>query len=290
MSDTFTQPSIVVGVDGSRSAIRAALWAVDEAVSRDIALRLVSVIAPVNAHSQLEPAQLAAQTTGAEQSIHHALDAIESTGRSVKLEAEIVRGQPTANLLESARAAAMICIGAIGLRHFDQNGIGSTARALVSEAHCPVAVIRGPDRPVHENHGWIVVELDQTPESATVLACGVEEARLRKAPLRVLSSWQSRYTDVHHSNAVADGNRLIRAQLDRRLEQWKQRYPDLDVRPVAIRGGAMNFLAKNANSIQLVVVGAGDTDSLRELLGPTGSAALRNTSCSVLITDRQRLL
>src|SRR5262245_22307861 len=38
--------AVVVGIDGSRSAIDAALWAVDEAVSRDIPLRLVFAIDP----------------------------------------------------------------------------------------------------------------------------------------------------------------------------------------------------------------------------------------------------
>ena len=37
-------PSVVVGIDGSRAALDAALWAVDEAVSRDIPLRLVYAI------------------------------------------------------------------------------------------------------------------------------------------------------------------------------------------------------------------------------------------------------
>ncbi len=35
---TLLPPVVVVGIDGSRSAIGAALWAVDEAVSRDIPL------------------------------------------------------------------------------------------------------------------------------------------------------------------------------------------------------------------------------------------------------------
>ncbi len=39
-------PSVVVGIDGSRSALDAALWAVDEAVSRDIPLRLVYAVDP----------------------------------------------------------------------------------------------------------------------------------------------------------------------------------------------------------------------------------------------------
>ena len=39
----LTPPAVVVGLDRSRAAISAAVWAVDEAVSRDIPLRLVAV-------------------------------------------------------------------------------------------------------------------------------------------------------------------------------------------------------------------------------------------------------
>ena len=184
----------------------------------------------------------------------------------------------------------MVCVGAIGLRHFEQNRVGSTAGALVASAHCPVAVVRGGDRPAAAGPGWVVVEVDETADSAAVLQCGVEEARLRSAPLRVLGSWQSRYTDVHSSSAVSDGNRMVRASLDRRLSEWRHRYPDLDVRPVAVHGSMLNYLAKHAEEIQLVVVGARNAEGVGELLSPTGQAALHDTDCSVLVLDPQRLL
>lgn len=43
MNDTDTKSSVVVGIDGSDTAIEAALWAIDEAVSRSVPLRLVCV-------------------------------------------------------------------------------------------------------------------------------------------------------------------------------------------------------------------------------------------------------
>jgi hypothetical protein len=46
MREVPAPPAVVVGVDGSRAAVRAALWAVDEAVSRDIPLRLVYALDP----------------------------------------------------------------------------------------------------------------------------------------------------------------------------------------------------------------------------------------------------
>jgi len=284
-----TTPSIVVGVDGSRGAVRAAVWAIDEALSRDIPLRLVYSIEPHDS----EPAdaqESERRLASAELAVRYAASAVEDTDRPVKIESEIIEGKPTATLVEASRSAAMICVGAVGLKHFDHNRIGSTAISLVSSAHCPVAIVRGSDRNTPNEPGWVVVELDESPDSAAVLQCGVEEARLRGAPLRVLGSWQSRYTDVHDTHAVADGNRMVRAQLDRRIARWKHNYPDLDVRPVAIHGSVLNYLAKHSDAIQLVVLGARNATGVEELLGPTGSAFLHNTDCSVLVADRQRLL
>ncbi|WP_431231151.1 universal stress protein [Mycolicibacterium psychrotolerans] len=289
MPESFTPPSIVVGIDGSRGAVRAALWAIDEAVSRDIPLRLVYAIHPPGP-DPVDSDEEARLLAGAEFAVRSAADAVEATGRQVKLEVEILQGRPIATLVEASRVAAMICVGEVGLKHFDADRIGSTATALVTAAHCPVAIVRGEDQIAGHEPGWIVVELDESPDSAAVLQFGVAEARLRRAPLRVLGSWQSRYTDVHDSHAVSDGNRMVRAQLDRRLSHWKNQYPDLDARPVAIHGSVLNYLAKHAESIQLVVVGARNARGIEELLGPTGSAALHNTDCSVLVVDRQRLL
>lgn len=284
MPEPFTPPSIVVGIDGSRGAARAALWAIEEAVSRDIPLRLLYAIDPIT------PQEEASQRASAELAVQYAANAVEATERPVKIEIDIVAGRPVATLVEASRTAAMICVGAVGLKHFDHDRIGSTATALVTAAHCPIAIVRGSERVAGTGPGWVVVELDESPDSAAVLQFGVQEARLRNAPLRVLSSWQSRYTDVHDSHAVSDGNRMVRAQLDRRLSHWKHQYPDLDARPVAIHGSVLNYLAKHGEEIQLVVVGARNAGGIEELLGPTGSAAMHNTDCSVLVVDRQRLL
>jgi nucleotide-binding universal stress UspA family protein len=278
MSEKFTQASIVVGIDGSRSAVRAALWAIDEAVSRDIPLHLVAV-----ANSPAERAE-------AELAVRAAATAVDATDRPVDLDTHVLDGEPAPILLKHSGAAAMVCVGAVGRRHFDRNRVGSTTGALVAAAHCPIAVVRGGDGSATEPGGWVVVELDETPDSAAVLQFGVAEARLRNAPLRVLGAWQSRYTDVHDSHAVADGNRLVRSQLDRRLSQWRHLYPDLDAKPVAIHGSALNYLSKHAGEIQLVVVGAPNATGVGELLGPMGLTTLNDTDCTILVVDRQRLL
>jgi nucleotide-binding universal stress UspA family protein len=264
---TFTPPAIVVGVDGSRGAARAALWALDEAVGRELPLRLVAVVEP----------------GAAAEAAHAAVDAVtcalRTDGRPAAVEVEIVPGEPTAALLEASRAATMICVGAVGLKHFEHR-VGSTVSGLVAGAHCPVAIIRGDG-----HRGWVVVELDETPDSAAVLQAAVEEARLRSAPLRVLGTWQSHDTGGHDTE---ERNRLVRSQLDRRLETWRHRYPDLDVEPVALHGSGLEWLSGHAGAIQLVVCGSRNIVAVTELLGPAGLAAL--PGAAVLIVDPQRLL
>jgi hypothetical protein len=52
----------------------------------------------------------------------------------------------------------------------------------------------------------------------------------------------------------------------------------------------LNYLAKNASSIQLLVVGHERARGIRELIGPPGYAALHNTDCSVLVCEPQNVL
>jgi nucleotide-binding universal stress UspA family protein len=278
----------VVGIDGSRSAVGAALWAVDEAVSRDIPLKLVCAIDPSD-HPNADTEDAARELATAEIAVRQAYTAVESTDKPVKIEIEILQKNPTRALIESSRCAALLCVGSIGLKHSRQGRIGSTAAALATAAHCPVAVVHGFDS--HRAHqGWVVADLDEVSTLDGVLLCALEEARLRGLPLRVLTTWQSRYTDIHANNAVADGNRLARARLDRRLDQWRKRFPDLDVEAVAVHGSTLNYFAKEAGSIKLLVIGHERAQGIRELVGPPGYATLHQAGCSVLVCEPRNVL
>ena len=280
-------PAVVVGIDGSRAAVGAALWAVDEAVSRDIPLRLVYAIDPPAA-VDTDPQEADRRLAIAQLAVRQAFKAVESAEKPVKIEVEILQSRPTRALMDASRSAAMVCIGSIGLNDFAEGRVGSTAASLAAIARCPVAIIRVHDAAASSTPGWIVVEVDESPEPG-VLQRGLDEARLRGAPVRVLAAWQSRFTDIHDARAVADGSRMARAELDRRLTYWGRRYPDIDLTSVVVHGNIVNYLAKNARAIQLVVVGRRDWGDVHELIGPTGLAALHDTACSVLICDPQPL-
>ncbi|GFG76245.1 universal stress protein [Mycobacterium botniense] len=265
MHDFSSAPSIVVGVDGSSEATDAALWAVDEAVSRDVPLRLVSVIDPADRYGADNGT---AHYASAHAALYDVQRTVEATGKPVKMETEVVQGKPLRVLLDASRAAVMVCVGSIGRKHA-HHGVGSVAAGLAEWAVCPVAVIRRPvRRSVNPEPGSIVADADD----GVVLRAAFEEARLRKAPLRIVGSWQAETPDD-------DDGRLVRARLDRRLATWRRLYPDVLVETVAVRGSICRYVTDHADSVQLFVTAA--LGGRCELGGP------RSTACSVLIMRRR---
>lgn len=285
---THSPPSVVIGLDGSRSALDAALWAVDEAVSRDIPLRLIYAIDPHHS-SGPEMGDAAGDLAAAETAVRHAFTAVESTEKPVKLEMEILQARPAQALIDASASAAMLCLGDMGLTHCAQGRIGSTAAEVAASAHCPVAIIRGHD--ARRRRGdWVVAEIEGSPVGNRILQRAAEEARLRNAPLRVLTSWQTRFTDVYNNRPVAEGNKYAKTQLDRQLAKWKKRFPDLDVESVVVHGNTLNYLTEHADWIQLLVVGHERARGIRDLVGSPGYASLHEAGCSVLICQRHTVL
>ena len=275
MRELATPQPVVVGIDGSKAAMRAALWAVDQAMSRDAPLRLLSAIG-----------QEGNQVT-AEMAIRHAITAIEATGKPVKMETEVSHGPAIGSLISASASAAMVCVGAVGLRHFRPGRVGSTAAALAVSARCPVAIIRGRDDHVQPPAQGIVVEVDGSPDNGVLLGAAIEQARLRSAAIRAIICRQT----APGNNAAPDteGDRRALADLDRRLTRWKRRHPDLRVESVAVHGSLLEYLAYNRRSVRLVIVGARNRKHVSELVGPAGAAILQDADCSLLIVNQQHL-
>jgi nucleotide-binding universal stress UspA family protein len=266
---------VVVGIDGSRSALKAALWAVDEALKRDVALRLVCAIGS----SESEPA--------AKDAVRNTIAAVESTRKPVKVDGEIVHGRPVAVLMAESRSAAMVCVGSTGLKHATYGHIGSTASALVNTAHCPVALV--PISALQAPTGHVLVVVDESLSSSAVLELAVQEARFRGAPLRVLSSWPPRGYGRHDVDEAA----AAAARVERCLTPWRRNHPTIDIQLIASHGSVVTYLEylhRNDEAVQLLVVDPRRAGPTEMLLGPSGRAALDATHCILLICDRQRWL
>lgn len=274
MLENSSAPSVIVGIDGSQSALEAALWAVDEAIALRVPLQLVDVVEPADGQV-IDPGDRSPEMAAATLAVRKAVTAVEATERPVTVEGEILVGRPVQALLDAARGATMLCIGARGLKHATQGRIGSTAAALSTAAHCPVVIVRA-HRPYSNHSRTVAIEVDGTANGGAVLQRGLEMARHRDAPVRVLTPAQ-----MH-----AD----VQAQWQRRLVEWQRRFADLDITSVSIQGDGLNYIRAHADEIQLVVVGRERRDGIGALVGAPGNAALRDTDCSIMVCEARDAL
>ncbi|WP_343574821.1 universal stress protein [Mycobacterium sp.] len=266
------RPAVVVGIDGSQAAIRAAEWAVDEAMNREIPLRLIHVIP-----EHVEPAPMAAvgnvqmEVEYGETALRIASAAVEATGMPVKVETELGRGNPVTTLVAESRSAAMLCIGSVGIGHFAQALLGSTAAELAEAAHCTVAIIRSRQSRSKPGNSLIVAAVSDAPDSEQVVELAIREAQLRHAPVLAVGILRAGTDDMPS------------AELNRRVERWVRHHPDVQIYAGATRTEIADFLAVMDKTIKLAVIGSGDADQVASLIGPHRHPIIGHTECSVLV-------
>jgi nucleotide-binding universal stress UspA family protein len=240
--------SVVVGVDGSKAAISAAKWAIDEAISRELPLRLVHVI-------PREGQPSAWDVERGEMVLGQADGAVQGVGKPVEIETALLSGDPEQVLMQESQDAALVCVG-VGKREWGSDEVlGPTAATLATRAHCPVAIIRSDsDEPPTEG-GVIAVVLNDEPDNDDVVHHAMEEGRLRKAAVR---------------------------QIDRRLDSWVRRYPDVHVEVVAAGAGG-GWTENHGSAINLAVVGQADADEIARIGALNSHPILGYPDCSVLL-------
>jgi len=264
---------IIVGVDGSRAAINAAKWAIDEAIGRDVPLRIVHVT-HIRQASIAPKVQFSLDKEYAETALRQAYAAIEATGRPVKVETVVLRGDVDEALAEESCGASMICVGSVGIGRISRVLFGSTAVSLATRAHCPVAIIRTNSDAPAPSRGRIAVVVNDEPGNDAVLHAAVDEARLRGEAIVALGARQQ------------DMGQIPYDELDRRVSDWMNRYPDVDVHPIATRTGMASFLETTDDAISLAVIGGTDVDRVPSLVGPRSHPILAHAECSILVVRR----
>jgi len=272
-----TSAPVMVGIDGSTASVRAALWAADEAAARDTALDLVYVVDPARVED-LDDAMAQAH-----HAIHRAWETVTDGDKHVKLESEILQGNPILELAHAARRAALFCVGHKGMKDSAPLPRGSTASSVARIAPSSVAVVRR--RHTHRPprlHRWVAAVLDETHESHDVLQAALDEAELREAPVLALTTWSTsnpRADGTSPSEAAGD----IRVKMDRYLEASQSVSADVQVCALPLPDDVTTLLEQSAGIEQLFVIGAHRLDLLDQLTGDTARRALRGTNCSILV-------
>ncbi len=266
-SATATNSPVVVGVDGSSTAIRAAHWAAVEAAARQAPLLLVHV---ARRHSCApEGVEL---IEAARQAI---IDRWAQTSRTPapSITALTLRGDPAAKLIELSKTSALLVIGSRGRGAAARALLGSVATDLAAGSQCPVAVIRPLQSGTSAVGPVLVVTDPALAGSPCTIAAAFRAAADRHSEVLAV--------DVARPATTASSERSNR-RVDSVIEEQRHRHPAVPVRAVTYLGHPRTAIEKFSVTAQLVVVGRSRrqhwphlADSLR--------TALRHTRCALLI-------
>lgn len=281
-------PTVVVGIDGSDSALDATRWAANEARARRCPLRVVIAVA-WPAGGQIGDPGLgryhSALVDAAREQVARAAEVAREAAPGLEVEQHVAIGFPVPLLLSESRRASLVVVGSRGLGGVAGLLLGSVAVGVAARAECPVAVIRG-SVPAGPDRRPVVVGVDGSPLSERAVAFAFEAAATRGVPLVAVHTWWDTLVDplwepmIDWAAIEGEENEV----LAERLAGWCTKYPDVAVERVVRRDQPAHALLEQAGQAQLVVVGSRGRGDLRGLLlGSVSHALLHRAECPVVI-------
>jgi nucleotide-binding universal stress UspA family protein len=258
---------VVAGVDGSESALDAALWAAREARVRGVVLTLVHALdLPDTAAAPGGPENDELRAGGGE-----ILDTVAARIREVH--PDLVVGtetsplSPAHRLTELSAPEVLVVTGTRGHGGFAGMLLGSVSRAVAAHVHGPLVVVRGTEPesaggPVVLGVGW------EPAEPAVEYAFAA--AQHYGAQLRVVRAWSVPASGSGRpvSAPMGSGVRSLgvanartrdeeeKADAARAIEAVRSRFPDVQVEITALAGNPVSVLRVTSADARLIVVGA----------------------------------
>jgi nucleotide-binding universal stress UspA family protein len=147
---------IIVGIDGSRFSRRALEWGMNEAAIRHAPITVVTVyqtapgfwgsaVSYPDGRARAERGRVERARAAAQEAADKELARL-GDDRPLSVTVKAVNGDPGEEILDAARDADMIVVGARGAGGFARLLMGSVSTHLTYHARCPVVVIPPDDR------------------------------------------------------------------------------------------------------------------------------------------------
>jgi nucleotide-binding universal stress UspA family protein len=285
---------VVVGVDGSASSLAAVDVAAREATVRRRTLHVVHAFIWPYMHVPLGPSPYGPPEGGlrndAERLLAEAYGRAHTGAPELAVSSELVTGEAAAALLRSSRTAELIVIGDRGLGGFTGLLIGSVAVQLAAHAACPVLVVRGAVDPAAP----VLLGVDGSPANDPAVGFAFDEASLRGVPLVAMHAWthpaSGEPDDVLPLFYDPDDVAGVEARvLSEALAGWRDKYPDVVVRPELRRASPRRSLIDSTHRAQLLVVGTRGLGGFTGLLlGSVSQAVLHHAACPVAVVPHAK--
>lgn len=280
---------VVVGVDGSTHARKAADWAAAEAANRRAPLRLVFAYQlPVVGYAgySMAPSDLGrVMRAEGRRMLSDVAGGLRTRHPGLDVETRLFQGDAVVALRRASETARLTVVGSRGKGRVSGTLLGSVALAITGHGSAPVAVIPA-DSPDWTSAGPVVVGVDGSPTSEAAIKFAIEVAGVRGATLVAVHAWRDSRPTLSDVSPI-DHARLAeseRALLAEQLAGWRDRFPDVEVIPAVEQGGATQALLAHGQQAQLLVVGSrGRGGFAGMVLGSTSHSLITHALCPVVV-------
>lgn len=285
-----TQP-VVVGIDGSDTALGAARWAAQYAADHGLALTLLHAIPRLDFHfATADPSTDEAGGADGDEVLAAAQTAVRSTHPDLPIHTATVKGAVATTLAEASESARLLVVGTGAAEH---RALGGHVVRVTHRAQCPVVVWRAPVAKRTGKPLPVVVGVDESEASSRALAEAFDLARGLHAQLTVVHMWEIDAA-VGMGDLGGQGNmdwQLLdvlqtqqRQRMDELVEPFAKKYPNAHVTKVFQDIGPAKGLTDLSREAQLVVVGSHGRGRLADsILGSVSQNLIHHAECPVLV-------
>ena len=290
----LTRGKVLVGIAGDEDAAAALAYAAAEARRRGCGVHLASVVHPVATSAEaasfnvLEAMLHSASASALHRAQRHLVGEL---GDEVVVSTELIHGAVVPTLVSLSSLASVVVLQQ-GSNHGARIPTLSVINGVAARSHAPVVVVPATwEDPGAVGSGTapVVVGLSDPIAGERVVRAALEEARVRRAPMRVLHAWH--FTDqfddlVFEGEAGRDHEAQLLADVTEGLAPVLAGVPDVETEVSAEHSHVTDALVAASASAQLLVLGRHRSRlPLGRHLGSNTRAVLRETRCPVMVVD-----
>ncbi len=265
---------IVVGVDGTTTALRAVAWAAREARLRQRPLRLVHAAPYLGTPDDPDGPTVgrAADVLARARSVAHQI------APELTTDVAVLPDPPVAALVDASADAELVVIGMIAGTGAEIV-LGSVPLDVTTAAHCPVTVVRGESAVDHVAKG-------HRGRPAPVLL-GIESVGADAAAVTVAFDDADRHGSgvvvMHVPGHLGDSASAVRDQ----LAPWRSAHPDVEVTVRIGQGNPGVALLHESTAARHIVLGTRGRHAVaRAVLGSVSRFVLRHSLVPVTVVLR----
>lgn len=279
---------VVVAVDGTPGSDGALRYGIQEAMLRNVGLRLVHVSPSYAAlGSWVVPLDAVEVPRIGSEILDRATADVVEAAPDLYVERALVSGSRVTEILRASADADLLVLGRETQHGADRVVFGAVTSGVAARSHCAVAVVDPSWRPATSTEAGretLVVGVKSGEHADELLAQAFAVATERKLDLVVLHTWQlpDPYLDlIERRTEGATWLTHATALLEEVLAPWRSRYPNVNVQARVRHGHPASTLVEAGEGAALVMLLRTPRRLMTWHLGTTARAVLADSATPV---------